>query len=250
MSGSLDIQNVVKRYGGIVVTNDLSIHVPSGSLSAIIGPNGAGKTTLFNLITGVVRPEEGSIRVDGQELTGLSPTAIVRSGVGRAFQVASLFPTFTVIETLAACIAVHDGKLTRIIGNFPPLSVTQRARALADLVGLGDIVDRISGTLSHGDQKLLDIAIALANKPKVLLLDEPMAGMGHDERQAMVGCIKRLWREEGTTLLFVEHDMDVVFGIAQHVVVMQLGAKIAEGTPQEVRTNPAVVKAYLGENFQ
>jgi branched-chain amino acid transport system ATP-binding protein len=250
MSGSLEIKNVVKKYGGIVVTNDLSIHVPSGSLSAIIGPNGAGKTTLFNLITGVVKPEEGSICLDGKELTGMSPTSIVRSGVGRAFQVASLFPTFTVIETLAACIAVHDGKLKRIIGNYPPLSMTQRARALADLVGLGGIVDRVSDTLSHGDQKLLDIAIALANKPKVLLLDEPMAGMGHDERQSMVGCIQRLWKEEGTTLLFVEHDMDVVFGIAQNVVVMQLGAKIAEGTPAEVRSNPAVVKAYLGENFQ
>lgn len=250
MSGSLEIKNVFKRYGGIVVTNDLSIHVPPGSLSAIIGPNGAGKTTLFNLITGVVKPEKGLISLGGKELTGMSPTAIVRSGVGRAFQVASLFPTFTVIETLAACIAVHDGKLKRIIGSFPPLSLMQRARELAGLVGLSAVVNRVSGTLSHGDQKLLDIAIALASKPKVLLLDEPMAGMGHDERQSMVSCIQRLWKEEGTTLLFVEHDMDVVFGIAQHVVVMQLGTKIAEGTPTEVRSNPAVIKAYLGENFQ
>jgi len=246
MSTHLEIHGLCKSYGGNVVTRSLDMVVPAGSLSAIIGPNGAGKTTLLNLITGLIAPDAGSIRIGGQEIAGRSAPQIVEAGVGRAFQTANLFPTFTVEATLVACAAARRGKLWKPFGRYPTSDAVAKANQLVEQVGLEHVRYRICSTLSHGDQKLLDIAIALAREPRVLLLDEPMAGMGPGERQTMVACLKRLWSEGGMTLLFVEHDMDVVFGTAKHVIVMQMGTKISEGSPSEIRNDPRVIEAYLG----
>lgn len=246
MKAGLSINKLVKRYGGNVVTNEVSLDFPAHSLTAIIGPNGAGKTTLLNLITGIVLPDSGSIRLGDQELAGRGPAGIVAAGVGRAFQVANLFPSFSVQETLAACVAARSGELRRPYGSYPSKQALRCSVEIAELVGLQGVLGRPCTTLSHGNQKLLDIAIALAREPQVLLLDEPMAGMGQNEREAVVDCIERLWKESGMTLIFVEHDMDVVFSTAKEVVVMQMGAVIAKGPPQEIRTHPRVVEAYLG----
>ena len=250
MSASLKIKELSKSFGGVVVTNKLNLDVPAGSLTAIIGPNGAGKTTLFNLITGKLKPDAGQILLDNVELTERSLLSIVAAGVGRAFQVANLFPTFTVRDAIAASVGAKRGHLAKPWSTFPEPQLAARAEELVELVGLFDVADRVSGTLSHGDQKLLDIAMALALDPKLLLLDEPMAGMGKEERQAMTACIKRLWSGGGVTLVFIEHDMDVVFSLAQSVCVLHQGTKIASGPPAEIRKHPDVVRAYLGSDFE
>lgn len=250
MSASLRIENLRKSFGGIVVTNDLTLNVPRGSLTAVIGPNGAGKTTLFNLVTGHLRPDSGAIYLDEAEITGRSPISIVKAGVGRAFQVASLFPSFTGRDALAASAAAGAGKLTNCWSRFPDDEARNRADELVQLVGLGHCADRPCGLLSHGDQKMLDIAIALSLSPKLLLLDEPMAGMGREERHAMTDCMRRLRLQHDVTLLFIEHDMDVVFSLAESVCVLQQGAKVAEGPPSVVRSDANVIKAYLGSDFE
>ena len=250
MSASLRITDLSKSFGGVVVTNKLNLDVPGGSLTAIIGPNGAGKTTLFNLITGKLKPDAGQILLDDVDLTGRSLLSIVAAGVGRAFQVANLFPTFTVRDAIAASIGAKRGRLAKLWSTFPEPELAARADKLVELVGLSEVTDRVCGTLSHGDQKLLDIAMALAMDPKLLLLDEPMAGMGKEERQAMMACIKRLWSGGGVTLVFIEHDMDVVFSLAQSVCVLQQGTKIASGSPAEIRKHPDVIRAYLGSDFE
>lgn len=250
MSASLSIRGLSKRFGGVVVTKELDLDAPSGSLTAVIGPNGAGKTTLFNLISGTLRPDAGRILLDDAELVGRSPLAIVSAGVGRAFQVANLFPTFTVREAIAGSVGAKRARLSRPWSSFPDAELLARADEIAALVGLTRVADRVGSTLSHGDQKLLDIALALALDPRLLLLDEPMAGMGHEERVGMTDCIRRLWSQGGMTVVFIEHDMDVVFALAERVCVLQQGAKIAMGTPDEIRRHPDVIKAYLGNDFE
>jgi branched-chain amino acid transport system ATP-binding protein len=245
--GRLELQNLRKNFGGVVATNDVSLAFEPGTLSAIIGPNGAGKTTLFHLITGKVPPSSGRVLLDGVTITGLDRREIVRRGIGRAFQVANLFPTFSVADALAAALMAHDGRSASLLSSFPPRDVARRAEEVMDLCGLSALARTETWHLSHGDQKLLDIALALALEPKVLLLDEPTAGMGPEERWRMIERVHRLWEARGITLVFIEHDMDIVFRIAQSVRVLRYGAVLAEGTPEEVRRNPAVVEAYLGE---
>lgn len=246
MSANLELQRVQKRFGGVVVTNDVSLSIPSGSLIAVIGPNGAGKTTLFNLITGHLQPDAGRIVLDGDDLVGLTTMAIVRKGIGRSFQIASLFPTFSVREAVASVVLASTDRLRRPIGEFPSPDALGRADEMLGVVGLSHCADMSSSALSHGDQKLLDIAMAVALDPRVLLLDEPMAGMGREERQIMTKCIRRLHGDLGMTLVFIEHDMDVVFSLAQKVGVLHQGSLIAFDEPGNVRANPAVVSAYLG----
>ena len=242
----LEVQHLTKRFGGVAAMTDVSLRFEAGSLTAIIGPNGAGKSTFFNLMSGAIVPDSGRVFFNGEDITGLDRAAIVRRGIGRAFQVASFFPTMTVAENLMAAIAAHRGQWGDLGHSFPRPGVRARALEVADLLGLADKADTLSAILSHGDQKLLDIALALALDPTALLLDEPTAGMGPEERWQMIEKVQRLWQQQKLTLVFIEHDMDIVFGISSSIRVLCYGRVLAQGTPDEIRANPAVIEAYLG----
>jgi len=242
----LEVRHLTKRFGGVAAIDDVTLDFPSGSLSAVIGPNGAGKSTFFNLISGALLPDGGQILVDGEEITGRSQAAIVRRGLGRAFQVAQFFPTLTVRENLMAAVAAHRGQWGDLARRFPPPGARTRADEIAAMLGLAESVDRVAATLSHGDQKLLDIALALALEPKILLLDEPTAGMGPEERARMIDRVQHVWAEQKLTLVFIEHDMEIVFRIAERVAVLCYGRLLAAGTPAAIRADPAVIAAYLG----
>ncbi|RLA48117.1 MAG: ABC transporter ATP-binding protein [Gammaproteobacteria bacterium] len=246
----LKIEHLTKSFGGVVATNDVSLHFQPASLSAIIGPNGAGKTTFFNLITGGLRPDSGRIIFDGEDITGFDALTTVRRGIGRAFQVANLFPEFTVRESLTAAVLSHRQQSAHLLVQFSAVEARTRADQIMEMFDLQERAGVVSRNLSHGDQKLLDIALALALDPRVLLLDEPTAGMGPEERWKMIDMIYKLWEDERMTLIFIEHDMDIVFRIAQTVRVLCYGQVLAEGAPEEIRSNPDVIKAYLGENFE
>jgi branched-chain amino acid transport system ATP-binding protein len=250
MTARLAITGLMKRFGGVVATDNVTLDFPPGSLTAIIGPNGAGKTTFFNLITGKLKPDGGEIRLDGVDISGQSQSEIVRRGIGRAFQVASIFPRFTVEDALTAAVLTHRHQTSSMLRRFPVPDAAARAREIMALAGLERVGKTPSRYLSHGDQKLLDIALALALEPKVLLLDEPTAGMGPEERWQMIERVQRLWSEVGMTLVFIEHDMDIVFKIAQTIRVLRYGKVLAEGTPDEIRSNEAVIEAYLGTSLE
>jgi branched-chain amino acid transport system ATP-binding protein len=248
MKAILELEAVHKSFGGLHVTQNVSFTVMPGEISAIIGPNGAGKTTLFNQITGHLHPDSGRILLKGNDVVGETPQKIVALGIGRAFQIASLFPDETVLDNVkVACLS----KLNQTRRFWRPVQAfrqaTDRAYSILEDLGLEKQADRLAFELAHGDQKLLDIGIALVLEPQLLLLDEPTAGMSPEERQRTRELIKKLWKAYDLTLVFIEHDMDMVFGIAQRVRVLQLGALLAEGTPDEIRDNKEVVTAYLGE---
>lgn len=242
----LSVQNLDKRFGGVHATRDVSIDFPEGSLTAIIGPNGAGKTTFFNLISGAFRPNSGKVIFDGQDIVGKSSLEVVRLGMMRAFQVAEIFPSLTVSESITAAVVSHQRKSWTLLSRFPLPETRARTEEIIELLGLGDKAQTLSKNLSHGDQKLLDIGLALAMEPKVLLLDEPTAGMGPDERWRMIGKVQHLWQVKKMTVLFIEHDMDIVFKIAQKIHVLKYGAVLATGTADEIRRNQDVIDAYLG----
>jgi branched-chain amino acid transport system ATP-binding protein len=242
----LEIRSLTKAFGGVRAIDDVSLTFPSGSLSAVIGPNGAGKSTFFNLISGAFPADSGEVLLDGQDVLRFSKAQRMHRGIGRAFQVASCFPTMTVVENLMAAVTAHTGRWTDLSRRFPPAGVRERAEAMMELVGLARVRNVEAGILSHGDQKLLDIAIALALEPKVLLLDEPTAGMGPEERWRMIERVRGLWEQHHLTLIFIEHDMDIVFQIASTIRVLCYGRVLAEGTPDEIRNNQAVIDAYLG----
>jgi branched-chain amino acid transport system ATP-binding protein len=242
----LEIRNLQKSFGGVKATNDVSLSFPDGSLTAVIGPNGAGKSTFFNLITGALTPDAGEVLLDGVDLAGRSPPEIVRHGIGRAFQVASIFPSLTVQETMLAAVAADQRKASVLHRRFPLPETRGHAEHVMELLGLSSKRDRTAATLSHGDQKLLDIALALVLEPKVLLLDEPTAGMGPEERWRMIDKVRELWDTQKITVVFIEHDMDIVFKIAPKIVVLCYGRILATGTPDEIRNNSDVIDAYLG----
>jgi branched-chain amino acid transport system ATP-binding protein len=246
----LKIEDLSKSFGGVAATSDVSLHFPKGSLSAVIGPNGAGKTTFFNLITGAFKPDKGRILLDGEDIAGLSPPEIVRRGIGRAFQIARIFPTLTVLDAILCAEQAHRARHTIMARRFPLPELEARAAQVMQMVGLTAKAGTLSRNLSHGDQKLLDIALALVLEPRVLLLDEPTAGMGPEERWAMIDTVQRLWEAERMTLIFIEHDMSIVFKIAQSIKVLSYGRVLAEGTPEQIRRHPEVIKAYLGEEFE
>jgi len=245
----LNIEHLSKSFGGVAAMSDVSLEFPEGSLTAVIGPNGAGKTTFFNLITGAFKPDKGRILLDGQNIAGLSTPEIVRRGIGRAFQIASIFPSLTVREAMLASVNAHRQQHAGLAGRFPIASAEARADEVLDMVGLSAKRDMVSRYLSHGDQKLLDIALALVLEPRVLLLDEPTAGMGPEERWQMIDTVRRLWERKKMTLVFIEHDMDIVFKIAQTIRVLSYGKVLAQGTPEEIRQHPAVIEAYLGTEY-
>ena len=242
----LEIRNLTKSFGGLRAIDEVSLDFPSGSLSAVIGPNGAGKSTFFNLISGAFPADSGEVLLDGREILGLSRTERMHRGIARAFQVANNFPTMTVAENLMAAVTAYLGRWGNLSRRFPSPGVRERAEAVMELVGLTKVANVTAAILSHGDQKLLDIAIALALEPKVLLLDEPTAGMGPEERWRMIERVRGLWQQRELTLIFIEHDMDIVFQIAATIRVLCYGRVLAEGTPDQIRNNQAVIDAYLG----
>jgi branched-chain amino acid transport system ATP-binding protein len=242
----LQIKNLTKTFGGVRAIDDLSLDFSSGSLSAVIGPNGAGKTTFFNLVSGAFSADSGQILLEGEDVVRLSKAKRMQLGVGRAFQIASCFPTMTVAENLMAAVTAHVGQWGNLSRRFPPPGVRERAQEVMELVGLTHVPNVEAAILSHGDQKLLDIAIALALDPRVLLLDEPTAGMGPEERWRMIERVRGLWEQRKLTLVFIEHDMDIVFKIASTIRVLCYGRVLAEGTPDQIRNNQAVIDAYLG----
>jgi branched-chain amino acid transport system ATP-binding protein len=244
----LSIEKLSKSFEGSQVFNDVGFALAEGELSSIIGPNGAGKTTLFNLITGYHVPDGGKIMFQGKNIAGKEPYEIVRLGIARAFQRTNIFPRMSVLDNVVTTIISAQRRSLNLVRPFSTMKrVHARAYELLDSVGLADMADRQSGTLAHGNQKRLDIAVALALEPKLLLLDEPTAGMSPEERWQTVELVQRLWETLKVTMLFIEHDMDIVFGISQKVRVLCYKTLLAEGTPQEISANQQVIEAYLGE---
>ena len=242
----LKIDKVSKSFGGIIATDNVSMEIQPNSINALIGPNGSGKTTLFNLITGKIDIDEGQIFIENNNITNLKESEITHLGIARAFQITNIFRTLSVKDSIKVALLAKQHGLNNMWNRFKTHSINNEAESIAKLSGLTKSYNTISSALSHGDQKLLDIALALALKPKVLLLDEPTAGMGPEERWKMIDRIQKLWKKTKMTVLFIEHDMDIVFDIAQNIYVLQQGAIIAEGTPKEIKSNKKVIKAYLG----
>ena len=242
----LEVRGVSKSFGGFQAVGEVTLTVPPGSISAIIGPNGAGKTTLFNLITGHLRPDAGQVVFKGRDVTGIAPHDLCRLGMGRSFQRTNIFPRLTVFENVQAAYLSHRGRGWNF---FAPVERVYRGEteAILQAVGLLDRAGEESGFLSHGGQKQLELGIALALEPEILLLDEPTAGMSASETRESIALIARLARERRLTLLFTEHDMEVVFSIAQKITVLHQGRVIADGAPDEVRRDPEVRRVYLGE---
>jgi branched-chain amino acid transport system ATP-binding protein len=244
----LELRNVSKRFGGVVATDELTLEVAHGELHALIGPNGAGKTTLIAQICGMLPVDSGRIVFDGQDITGLRAHARVRAGLARSYQVTSLFRRFTVLENLALAVQARSGSS---FSFWRPLAaetaLVDEARSLAEQVGLSGKAQDIAARLAHGEQRALEVGLALATQPRLLLLDEPMAGMGPEESQRMIELIERL--RATVTLLLVEHDMDAVFRLASRISVLVNGRLIASGAPQAIRLDPEVRKAYLGEEL-
>lgn len=244
----LSIEHLNKAFGGLQATNDVSLTLQPGELSAIIGPNGAGKSTLFNLITGYHRPDSGRVVFDGRDLIGLPPHEIVRLGIGRSFQRSNIFPRLTTFENVQTAVLSHQrqsGNLWRGTSRF--IQLNEHVERILRSVGLWEKRHRLGGKLALGDQKRLEIGLALALEPKLLLLDEPTAGMSPEETRSTVALVKQISDEFKVTLLFTEHDMAVVFGIAQSIHVLYYGGIVASGQPQEIADNPEVQKIYLGE---
>ncbi len=248
----LDVRNLTKRFGGLVAVNDVTLGIAEGSISAIIGPNGAGKTTLFNLLTGIYKPDSGSITFMGKSLVGARPDQVNAAGMARTFQSIRLFPNMTVLENVM--VGMHTRLNLSLIGtllrlpsfNAQEQRVRQRATELIRFVGLAGKGDEISRNLPYGDQRRVEVARALASNPKLVLLDEPTAGMNPNESEEAMRLFRRVRDELGVTVVLIEHDMKVVMGISEHITVLDYGQKIAEGTPDEIRANPRVIEAYLG----
>jgi branched-chain amino acid transport system ATP-binding protein len=243
----LDVREVRKSFDGFQAVDGVSFTVPRGSISAIIGPNGAGKTTLFNLITGHLVPDTGRVVFKERDVTGIAPHDLCRLGMGRSFQRTNIFPRLTVHQNVQAAFLCHRGRGWNL---FAPVEGLYRdeTEALLQAVGLLDKADEISGFLSHGNQKQLELGITLALEPEILLLDEPTAGMSATETRESIRLIERIAADRGLTLLFTEHDMEVVFSIAHRITVLHQGRVIADGAPAEVRRDPEVRRVYLGES--
>jgi branched-chain amino acid transport system ATP-binding protein len=241
----LSIQFMTKSFDGFMAVSGASLEVNKGEIVAVIGPNGAGKTTLFNLITGVLKPDSGTVLFKGEDITGLAPHKICRKGMTRSFQVVSVFQRLTVFENVQVAVLARMKKTRNLFTPSRKLFVDE-TRSILDSVGLGARGDRVTGALSHGDRKVLEIAMALGGNPDFLILDEPTAGMSPEETLRCIDLIKRLSTEFGLTILFCEHDMDLVFSISQRIMVMVRGTTVIQGTCEEVRCNKAVQDAYLG----
>jgi ABC-type branched-subunit amino acid transport system ATPase component/ABC-type branched-subunit amino acid transport system permease subunit len=242
----LEVKGISKSFGGLHAVSNASITVREGTFHAIIGPNGAGKTTFFNLVTGLIKPDSGQVVLEGADITGAPAWRLVKRGMGRSFQQTSLFWTLSAIDNVTIAEAAVKDETLRFYGTHSQ-TIRDRCASLLDRVGLGRFAQTPAIELSHGDQRSLEIATALAVESKLLLLDEPTAGVSPAETKTAVEQIRRIATEQGLTVLFVEHDMEVVFGIADWITVLHQGSVLADGSPAEIRANPDVQKAYLGE---
>ncbi len=243
----LRVESLAKRFGGLQALGGVDLCVERGEFRAIIGPNGAGKSTFFDTLTGLLRPDSGRVTFEGREVTGEPPHLLARKGVGRTFQITSVFHDLTALENAQVALLAHARRTWSVWPRAGRL-YAERARELLALVGLGSSAERLAGTLAHGDQKRLELAIALAGEPRLLLLDEPTAGMAAQERIESITLVHRVASELGISCVFTEHDMAVVFAVATRITVMHQGRVLAEGTPAEVRARPEVQQVYLGES--
>jgi branched-chain amino acid transport system ATP-binding protein len=241
----LEVRELSKSFSGFTAVNRASLDVKKGEIVAVIGPNGAGKTTLFNLITGMLKPDEGQVIFKGEDITGLPAYRTCKKGITRSFQVVNIFSRLTVFENVRISVLSQQEKTFNLFTPSKRLATKETAEIL-ESVGLINKKDNICGALSHGDQKVLEIAIALGGRPELLILDEPTAGMSPEETARCIDLINQLSRNLGLTILFCEHDMELVFAIARRIMVMVRGATIIQGLPDEVRCNQAVQDAYLG----
>ncbi|MCB2186856.1 MAG: ABC transporter ATP-binding protein [Deltaproteobacteria bacterium] len=241
----LRLNGVQKSFDGFMAVSQADLHVAPGETVAVIGPNGAGKSTLFNLITGQLRPDKGRIVFQGQDITGLAPHRICQRGLGRSFQIVNLFQRMTVFENVQVSVLAHH---KRTFNLFRPAAslVREATDAILHDFGLLEQADRVSGSLSHGDQKVLEMAISLGGEPQMLILDEPTAGMSAEETAVLIRLVNQLCREKGLTILFCEHDMEVVFSISDRIMVMQQGVSLIQDVPEVVRADKRVQEAYLG----
>jgi branched-chain amino acid transport system ATP-binding protein len=252
MTDLLVAKSVRKEFGGLVATADIDFVIPQGSIVALIGPNGAGKTTFFNMLTGVYTPTSGRIVFDGGDITGKPPHAIVERGIGRTFQNIRLFQQMTAIENVL--VGMHSRLKAGIVGsilNVPRVkreeaAAYERARELLVYCGLSSRHEHLAGSLPYGDQRRLEVVRALATDPKLLLLDEPTAGMNPQETADFTSFVRRIRDEKELTVLLIEHDMKVVMGVSERITVLEYGERIAEGTPSEIQANERVIEAYLG----
>lgn len=244
----MEVKGLTKAFNGFVAVHRVDLEVPKGGIYSIIGPNGAGKSTLFNLLTGHLRPDHGHIIYKDRAITNLSPHRICQMGIGRSFQRTNIFPRLSVFQNVQAAVLSHQGKRLDFFSSVTKMGYEETCSIL-ESIGLIEQIDRVSGTLAHGDQKQLELGLALASEPELLLLDEPTAGMSPQETASMISLIEKIVQERGLTLLFIEHDMEVVFGISQRITVMHQGMVLLEGKPEEIRRNPEVQKVYLGEEM-
>jgi len=241
----LQVEAVVKSFDDFMAVNGANLAVGKGEIVAVIGPNGAGKTTLFNLITGALKRDRGKIVFKGEDIGELPPYEICKKGISRSYQIVNIFPRLTVFKNVQVAVLSQQRKSRKL---FQPAEnmVVRETDDILESVGLLDKAHGVAGALSHGDQKILEIAIALGNEPELLILDEPTAGMSPEETSATMELIKRLAQMRGLTILFCEHDMDIVFSIAGSIMVMHQGRTLIQGRPEEVRKNSFVQEAYLG----
>ncbi len=241
----LQISALRKSFDGFLAVKEANLSVKPGEVVAVIGPNGAGKTTLFNLISGQLRPDGGSIRFKGEDICGLSPHRLCRKGMSRSFQIVKIFSRMSVFENVQTAVISRMNKTSNLFIPARNIAVKE-TESILDAMGLSDKRDRICGLLSHGDQKVLEMAISLGSDPQLLILDEPTAGMSAEETETAITLMKKLSSQMGLTILFCEHDVELVFSFSDRIMVMQQGSTITQGTPAQVRNDPQVKRAYLG----